>query len=185
MAACALTLALCASPAAASEQGPDLTISKLHVNGSPAAGQPLTAALTVSNAGRRRAQASATAVVLSRDARRSRDDRRLGTGKVKALAPRKAGKATLKLAVPAGTVPAAYRVIACADAAKRVKESNERNNCRAATVTVVPATFGGPGASPATGSPTGGAAAEPAGAQPSPVPAVTPSPTATQSPTAI
>jgi hypothetical protein len=91
VAACALTLAIFASPAAASKQGPDLTIKKLAVNGSPAAGQSFTAALTVSNAGRRRAQASATAVVLSHDALRSRDDRRLGGGKVKGLAPRKAG----------------------------------------------------------------------------------------------
>ena len=168
MAACALTLAICASPAAASQQGPDLTISKLAVTGSPSAGQSLTVALTVSNAGRRRAQASAATVVLSRDARSSHDDRRLGGRKVKALAPRKAGKATLRLTVPAGTDAGAYRVIACADAAKRVKESNERNNCRAATVTVVPAAFGGPAASPASGAPTGGAAAEPPGGQPSP-----------------
>ena len=155
MAACALTLAFCASPAAASEQGPDLKISKLDVNGSPAAGQPLTAALTIRNAGRRRAQASATAVVLSRDARRSSDDRRLGTAKAKALAPRKAGKATLRLTVPAGTEPGPYRLIACADAAKRVKESNERNNCRTAAVTVVPAAFGGPAPGPAAGAPAG------------------------------
>ncbi|HET8949333.1 MAG TPA: CARDB domain-containing protein, partial [Solirubrobacteraceae bacterium] len=183
MAACALTLAICASPAAASEQGPDLKISKLDVNGSPAAGQSLTVALAVRNAGRRRAQASATAVVLSRDGRRSRDDRRLGTGKVKPLAAGKAGKATLKLAVPAGTAPGAYRVIACADSAKRVKESDERNNCRTAAVTVVSGAFGGPAASPSGEAPGGSAAAEPPGGQPSPTPAPTPVPTVTPSPT--
>jgi RHS repeat-associated protein len=185
VAACALTLAICASPAAASEQGPDLTIAKLAVTGSPAPGQSLTAALTVRNAGRRRAQASATAVVLSRDARRSSDDGRLGGGRAKALAPRRTGKATLRLAVPAGTAAGAYRLIACADAAKRVKESDERNNCRSAAVTVAPAAFGGPGANPATGSPGGSAAAEPPGGQPSPTPApgATPSPTVTPSPT--
>jgi hypothetical protein len=124
--------------------------------------------------------------VLSRDARRSRDDRRLGGGKVKALAPRKAGKATLRLAVPAATEPGAYRVIACADAAQRVKESNERNNCRTAPITVVPATFGGPGANPSTGAPGGSAAAEPpgGGTAPTPTPGATPVPTATPSPTA-
>src|SRR4051794_7615341 len=119
VAACALTLAICASPAAASKQGPDLTVSKLVVHGSPVAGQSFTAALTVRNAGRRRAQASATSVVLSRDA--------LGRRKVAALASRKAAKATLSVTVPAGTAAGRYRVVACADAGKRVKETNERN----------------------------------------------------------
>ena len=140
--AAAFVLAMIASPAAGAKKGPDLTVSALRVSGSPAAGQPFGAKITVKNAGKAKAKASQTAVVLSKDAKRSKDDRALAVSKVKALAPRKTAKKALRLTVPAGTAPGAYRVVACADGkGKRkgkVKETKETNNCRAAALTVVP-----------------------------------------------
>jgi RHS repeat-associated protein len=171
-----------ASPAAAAK-GPDLTVSKLQASGSAAPGQQLTATVTVKNAGGKKAKASQTAFVLSKDAKRSNDDRRLTTGNVKALAPRKTAKSTVHLTIPAGTPAGVYHVVACADARKKVKEANEKNNCRASgNVTVlgppfVPPPSGNPGPIP------GGSGGPGPGPTPTPAPSPTPTPTATPTPT--
>jgi hypothetical protein len=47
---------------------------------------------------------------------------------------------TITVVVPAGTAPNTYYVLTCADAASAVVETNEANNCTAATtrMTVTP-----------------------------------------------
>jgi hypothetical protein len=55
--------------------------------------------------------------------------KRLGKSKPKAIV-------TLAGTVPAGTSPGSYSLIACADAAGKVKEKSEKNNCAAAPVTI-------------------------------------------------
>src|SRR3954451_6051753 len=124
-------LALGASPALAAKKGPDLKVGTLTLSGAPAPGQPFTAKLATQNAGKKKAKASQTAVVLSKDAKRSGDDKALATAKVKALKPKKKASATLKLTVPASIAAGAYRVVACADVKKKVKETSEKNNCKA------------------------------------------------------
>jgi hypothetical protein len=165
LAACALT----ASPAQAAKSGPDLKIAKLKLRGAPAPGQAFTVQVVVANAGRKKAGASQTALVLSKDAKVSKSDRRLARSRVKALKPRKRATATVKLTIAAGVAPGAYRVIACADAKRKVKETNERNNCKAALLTVVPPAMGGPVANP-PGGPIAGGAGGPTATPPPPPP---------------
>ena len=78
--------ALLASPAYAAPARPDLSVAKLQIAGSAAAGQAVSATVTVKNAGRGKAKGSQVALTLSKDAKASKDDRALSTGSVKALA---------------------------------------------------------------------------------------------------
>ncbi len=136
-----------------------------------AANQALNVVVRVRNGGRRPARASAVRLYLSRDARRDRTDTRLlGTLAVKALKPRRRATARGRVTAPGALVAGRYRLLACADDLRRVREAAESNNCRAGSgvVTVagqapVPGPGpGAPGASlPAAGGP--GATIPPAG----------------------
>jgi hypothetical protein len=80
---------------------------------------------------RRRARASKLRFYLSPDRKRSKGDTLLGgSTRVPALKPRKryatAGVATVPLTV----TPGSYYLVGCADDLKRVRESNEKNNCK-------------------------------------------------------
>jgi hypothetical protein len=104
----------------------------------------------VRNRGRARARASALRFLLSRDARRSAEDLRLADPRLKALrrGKRRTGAATAT--IPAVASGGTWRLIACADGARAVKERRERNNCRAsATAIAVAAPSPGPGPGPA------------------------------------
>ena len=70
-------LALHAPVAQGARKAPDLSVAKLSLAGTPAPGQAFTAQLTVKNGGKAKAKASQTAVVLSKDGKRSKDDRAL------------------------------------------------------------------------------------------------------------
>ena len=48
---------------------------------------------------------------------------------------------TVRFRLPPGTRPGAHKLTVCADPRKRIRERNERNNCRTATIVV-------PGADP-------------------------------------
>src|SRR5918994_4711769 len=63
------------------------------------------------------------ALYLSSDGKLDESDR---------LLARKRGKGRLRVVAkpPAGLTPGSYRLIACADARKKVRERNERNNCK-------------------------------------------------------
>ena len=58
-------------------------------------------------------------------------DRRLKRTRVKALRSHKKAKAKFKVLLPAKSVPGTYRLIACADDSKSLRESKEKDNCRA------------------------------------------------------
>ena len=104
-------------------------------------------------------------LVLSRDTRRSRDDVKLAKVRTRAVRPKRRMTVRATLAVPAGTPAGVYRVVACADGARRVRERRERNNCAAApaSITVGGGAVGGAHAGPAPASaPTPGPAPAPA-----------------------
>ena len=128
--------------------------------GLPTAAEPgaaLTLRFAVKNAGRARAKRSFARLFLSKDAKKSKDDLPLGArSKVGALRPRKTEKEKVRGVVPAFAGAGLYRVIACADEGKKVRERSERNNCRASRGTLrveLPAPGGG-GGPPGGGSTT-------------------------------
>src|SRR6185312_4984405 len=43
---------------------------------------------------------------------------------------------TVRLALPGGSAPGPHTLAACADPRKKIRERNERNNCRRVTITV-------------------------------------------------
>jgi CARDB len=139
----------------AARHRPDLIVSKVTFSGGTvAAGGSLTAFVRTSDRGSTRARASSTALYLSNDAHKSRDDVRLGSVRVPALHARASKTETIRATVPAATVAAGYRLLACADDARKVRESNERNNCHLAssTLSVLAAGGGGGGAAKTPGS---------------------------------
>lgn len=166
--ALAATLLVVAGPAqteAALPARPDLTATKVSV--SPLAVTP-PAALRLSsstkNVGRARAAASKTAFFLSRDRKRDARDVRLGRARVKSLRARRAARAKASLRVPPSVPAGVYYVVACADTARKLRESKEKNNCAASAkrVRVNPSPGGGngaggpPGGNPLPGGPLGG-----------------------------
>jgi hypothetical protein len=93
----------------------------------------LTFQATVKNTGKAKAKKSRLALLLSKDAKRSKDDLKLVVVNVKALARRKSARVTLRTALPAAAAPG-MRFLACADDAGKLKESKETDNCRAGRV---------------------------------------------------
>lgn len=119
---------------AAAAKRPDLAVSKLSANPmTVVTGGTVRVKDTVRNQGKRRAKKTHVAYFLSEDARKGKGDRVVsGRRTVKKLVARKRDRGSRSVTVPAGVPAGAYRLIACADARAKVKESNERNNCRAA-----------------------------------------------------
>jgi CARDB len=126
-----------AAAGAAPKPRADLAVSSL---GNPPAavqrGDSFTVRDEILNRGRMSAKASVTSYYLSLDKRRTRGDVLLGQRSLGRLKRGRRSKATTELTVPADTPPGAYRLLACADAAKRLKEKSERNNCRASGTTL-------------------------------------------------
>jgi hypothetical protein len=85
------------------------------------------------------ASASTTSVFLSKDAVRDAKDRKLGGKVAAAIRVAKTATASIKVTVPAATTAGAWKLLVCTDAASRVRESNEKNNCRAVALTVTAA----------------------------------------------
>ncbi|WP_139977249.1 CARDB domain-containing protein [Nocardioides litoris] len=124
-----------ADPAAAARAKPDLVVSSGTVSSRTATvGAPLRMTVTVRNTGSARARSTVTHVDLVGASRTVR----LGAPAAPALGRRASQTASLAVRVPA--VPAgAYRVRACADARRQVRERREADNCRVVgAVTVVP-----------------------------------------------
>ena len=111
---------------------PDLVVSALE---EPPlvrkAGSSFLLRHTVSNRGDGAARPTATRVYLSRDRARDSRDTRLRPTPTPALQARAFARLRPSLRIPVVTRPASYFVIACADALRRLRETNERNNCRA------------------------------------------------------
>src|SRR6266566_3717556 len=144
---------------APTRRAPDLLVSTLTMSsGRLTVGGIVTASVRTANVGSARAKPSSTGLYLSNDARKSRDDIRLGSVRIPTLKPHKSKLATIYGTVPLGTLPAGYRLLACADDTGKVRERNERNNCQAATstVAVLAKGTGGGGVGGTGGGSTGG-----------------------------
>lgn len=124
-----------AAPAAAARPRPDLVVVTAGVGPATVApGAALQVRHAVRNTGRAAAGRSTTGLTLRAVGRVIR----LGAVGVPALKARRTSPVrTVALKVPAATPAGSYVVQVCADEPRRVREGNERNNCRSAgTVTV-------------------------------------------------
>jgi hypothetical protein len=134
-AALAAVLALVAGAAAVPAPAGAATLPDLRttaISRPPAvadAGDTVTVRTTVRNAGRKRAPATSVRTALSRDRAAGRDVT-VATTPVPALAPGRSAVVTTRLRVPRSAT-GAYYVLSCADAGRRVRETNEHDNCRA------------------------------------------------------
>ncbi len=135
----AVVLTLAIVPAAQAAR-PDLRIASVSEPTAPvAATSPVKLRVKVANAGRASANRSKTFVLLSRDARRSKDDVRVARTATRRLAAGRRTGVRLGVTIPA-TAPGTWRLLVCADGPKRIREARERNNCRATRQTItVPA----------------------------------------------
>ncbi|HEV7493627.1 RHS repeat-associated core domain-containing protein [Baekduia sp.] len=133
-----------ATASAAAKKRPDLALkgpSAGLTSVSPA--RPLSLAVTVTNRGRATAKASSLRGYLARRPQRGATDVRL-LGKLPVRTLRPGRRLTIRgtVMVPATTKVGTYRLILCADDERKVRESNERNNCVAMAGTIVVATAG-------------------------------------------
>lgn len=134
----ALTIALAATAAPApAATAPDLRTLKVQAASFAHLGGPLPVAATVA-VGAGRGRATSVRVYLSKDRKRSKDDLRLTrSGHIGAPAKRaRREQATIQATVPKTLDGDRRYVIACADDPGRLRESSERNNCRAASSAV-------------------------------------------------
>ncbi|HEX8205433.1 MAG TPA: CARDB domain-containing protein [Solirubrobacteraceae bacterium] len=129
-----------ATARAAAKRLPDLVVTSAKA-GRLVPGRPLVVRYTIAARGRRRAPATSVAFFLSSNAKRDRADTRLRTARVRTLrrGARRKGRAALRLPSQLGV----QRIIVCVDPRRRVRETRERNNCRAT------ATFGAAPSTPA------------------------------------
>ena len=118
---------------------PDLKITKLTAGPTQVrAADPILVVDTTTNKGKGKAKRSKNGYYLSRDEKADEGDELLGRRGVKKLKRGKRAEGAQELTIPADA-SGSYRLIACADDAGKVKESNERNNCRASgPITVTP-----------------------------------------------
>jgi RHS repeat-associated protein len=129
----AVACAVAALPAAAAAKPKraDLVSGAPTIPATASPGGPVAVRVVVRNAGGARAGASSLALTLSTDRKPDARDRALGAGAVGKLAARKSATVALRGVVPATLTPGRYYVIACADAARKVREAKETNNCSA------------------------------------------------------
>jgi CARDB len=121
------------SPAQASAHRPDLVERTVTVaTKTVSAGASLVVHDIVINNGSAKAGASHSRFYLSTNTTVGKGDILLGqTRSVPALAPKASSVGSTHLTVPTGVADGSYHVLACADGAAKVVESNEKNNCRA------------------------------------------------------
>lgn len=158
--------------------------ARLDVKPGAVAGVPATAGpgdsvsvrWSVTRAGRK-VRSVRVSFLLSRDGKRSSDDRRLAAvGKLRGLARKRRAKGQRRVAIPATTAAGTYRILVCVDRLKGAREGKRarRNNCRASkALTIVVSAPPAPGPfGPAPGAP----------ANPAPAPPPPPEPGAPQPP---
>ena len=122
-----------AGSAHAARKGPDLVVRKASVPTSTLeSGGLVRIRDQVKNKGNRRSKRSITRYYVSLDRKRSPDDERAtGKRRVKRLGAKKRAKGRTRVRIQAELALGRYRLLACADDRKKVKETRERNNCRA------------------------------------------------------
>jgi hypothetical protein len=141
--ALSVLLGLALAAGAASAAKPDLLATAVSSKTSATAGGKLPATVTVRNRGSR-AGSSLTGFSLSKDRVPGRDIALNGRARTDDLKPNQSSRSNLSTGVPGSVSAGTYFVIACSDAGRRIRESSEKNNCKASrsTVRVTPA---GPG----------------------------------------
>ncbi|PWU17547.1 MAG: serine protease [Candidatus Rokuibacteriota bacterium] len=93
---------------------------------------------TVQNIGTVPSGSSKTRYYLSLNAAKSADDKVLtGIRSVPVLAAGQSHTGTVTVTIPLATTPGTYLLLACADNANTVGETNETNNCKASSTTVI------------------------------------------------
>jgi hypothetical protein len=140
---CAVLLSLAYMPVAAVAAGvprPDLVVSAMSLRTtSVTEGGRVSVLETTRNRGAALAGVSTTRLYLSRDGVFGSGDRVIGARAVSRL---RAGMSSTKTSTPSlgSALPGLYRVIACADATRVVRESRELGNCRvsATYVRIIP-----------------------------------------------
>jgi tetratricopeptide (TPR) repeat protein len=115
----AALFALPAVSQAATQKGPDLTVTRASLSAG-------AVDVTVRNAGTATAKPSTAHVVARVAGKRAR----LGTAKVRRLPAGR--KASVQIAVRRPTAPGVYPLTVCADGAAALTEAREANNCRSA-----------------------------------------------------
>lgn len=133
---------LIAPSASAASTRPNLQVSFVKTTASVLApGESLTATVTVRNRGNAIARRSRIYFWLSRNSRVDRSDLRLATARVGALKHKQKRRVRVKVRLTLGVSVGAHELIVCADGAKQLRESNERDNCRATALSVVAPTL--------------------------------------------
>jgi hypothetical protein len=129
-----------AVPAAASAtQRTDLSAKAVAAGAYAHPGAALPVTLTVKRSGTK-SRSAAVRAYLSADAKRSKDDVALGTARLRAMRGRtKSTAATVVGLVPASTAAGNPYVIAYVDDPSKIRERNERNNCKATKITLLAA----------------------------------------------
>jgi hypothetical protein len=110
---------------------PDLVVKKVSKPpATKAVGSKLRMVVKVQNAGAAKAGKSKLGLYLGKGKKHGKKDKLLKRVKVKPLAAGKTKKAKLRFALPAKTKAGSYRLFACADDTRKLKEERERN-CKA------------------------------------------------------
>src|SRR4051812_41634519 len=136
--AVALILVAAVPGAQARTARPDLRVTTISVGaGEAVAGGSIEVGDATRNSGRRGARTSTTTYFISQDRRKSAGDFKLGSHKVGKLRRSKSSRRSAAVQIPPSIAPGAWFVIACADSARRVRESNERNNCRTSAMSLI------------------------------------------------
>jgi subtilase family serine protease len=116
--------------------GPDLTVTSLTAPPAAEAGATIALGDTTANGGAGSAAASVTAFYLSTNTTLDAGDIVLGSRSVPALGPGQSSAGTVTVTLPANLGAGTYYVIARADNAAAVAETQEGNNTRATAVQV-------------------------------------------------
>ena len=124
--------------AAAIAIGPDLAVTAMSAPATGGAGLPLTVTDTVTNQAGGAAASSTLRFYLSTNTTFGAGDVLLGSRPVPSLAPGVNSPGSTSLTIPPGTAAGMYYIVAIADAAGEVAETNEANNARAVVVKVMP-----------------------------------------------
>jgi hypothetical protein len=174
VAVAAAAVALAAGSATAQARPlPDLTPRSVSAPAAVTVGTRFIAHDVLTNRGGRTARRSTMGYYLSRDRRRGAGDLRLGLAAVRPIRPGRRSSRRKVLTLPADA-NGRYRLIACADVLRRVRERRERNNCVATRGVIAAAAFESPG--PVPNDEPGPPQPEPPAPQPEPDPVPQPGP---------
>jgi CARDB len=119
------------APAGARTALPNLVVTKISKPPkTKTVGSKIKLVVKVADKGGSSASASKLGLYLAKGKKHTKKDKRLKRVKVKALAGGKSQKLKLKALLPEKTKPGVYRLFACADDSRKVKEAKEGDNCR-------------------------------------------------------